>query len=138
MSRTSQQADLLRSEYPDLSTLSAEEIHRLRDAILERTRKTVDPNGTGFEMHMMSDVMFNTDDMAITDWWTWVERVFPIISEAATRIGLAVIAAGGVMASAQMFATEAGSRYAGLTLTVSAGFGLWFAASAVLAAMRRR
>lgn len=84
------------------------------------------------------DELFNTDDMTINDWWTWVERLSWAISDGATRVGIGLIAAGGAIAAAQMFGSPAGSQYAGLTLSVSGGFALWFVVSAAMSAVRRR
>jgi len=141
MSRNTNGSDPLRPEGLDLSKLSTDEIHKLKDAILERARKTVDPAGTGFDMLMMTTDdgdFFPTDDITIKDWWNWIERVINVISVASTRLGVGVIAAGGAIAASHMFGSEGGSHYARITLGVSAVFALWFVVSAGLAVIRRR
>jgi hypothetical protein len=140
MSRRSDEPAPFRPQGLDLSTLSADEIHQLRDAIVDRARQTVDPHGTGFDMRMMGtdDDLFTTDDMTMADWWTWVERVATAVSEGATRVGIGVIAAGGAIAASHMFGSPEGSRYASLTLGVSGAFALWFVASAAISATRGR
>jgi hypothetical protein len=140
MSQHSNEHASFRPEGLDLSTLSADEIHRLRDAIVDRARKAVDPQGTGFDMRMMAtdDGGFDTDDVTFADWWTWVERMATVISEAATRVGLALIVAGGAIAASHLYGSADGGRYAGLTLGVSGVFALWFVVSAIVSAMRGR
>ena len=121
--------DILHQSNRDLSKLSSEEIHRLKDTIIEQARRKVDPEETGFDARMsFSD--FQTDDWA-ENWWEWLERVSRAISDGATRIGLGVMAGAGVIGAAQLFNSEGGSHYATIVLGVSGLFALWFAASAV-------
>jgi hypothetical protein len=114
----------------DPTQRSAEDVFALRDAIMDRARRQVDPGNTGFDPRMSIE-SFPTDDMLFRDWWDWVERIVKYILVAATRVTLGIITAGGVIGAAQLYGTPAGSQYAGITLGISALFGAWFVVSTV-------
>jgi hypothetical protein len=141
MSRDSYASHPLREIAPDLSKMSQEELDKLRDMVMERARNTMDPNGLGLDVLMQTtddSSWFSTDDVSFRDWMDWVQQTIRVISDSATRIGAGILAAGGAVAASNLYATEAGSRFAGATLALSAAFGLWFVASAVGSALRGR
>lgn len=111
----------------------------LKDKILAGARKKVDPDGVGFDALMMTTDdgdFFSTDDVTFGEWWTWVERVSSVISQAASRLGLGIMAAGSAIAAAQMFNSQAGAQYGKATLAVSGLLGGWFVVSAVISSVR--
>jgi hypothetical protein len=125
----------------DLSKMSVEELDRLREEILKRARKTVDPEGTGFDPLMMStddSGVFSTDDVTFADWLDWVQQGMRTIVDASVNVGISVIAAGGAIAASQMFATERGWAYAGTTLAVSGAFAAWFVVGSLASRLRGR
>lgn len=141
MSRDSYASHPLRKIAPELSKMSPEELDQLRDMIMARAHSTMDPNALGLDVLMQStDDMswFTTDDVSFRDWLDWVTQMVRVISDSSTRVGAGILAAGGAVAASNLYATEAGSRFASLTLAVSAAFGLWFVASALTAAFRGR
>ena len=81
---------------------------------------------------------FNTDDITNpADWWQWVVRGHgDLISQAATRLGAAVIAGGLGIAGAQLKAN--GSRLGNPVLAGSGLFAAAFAGSSALDARSRR
>lgn len=81
---------------------------------------------------------FNTDELTNpADWWQWVVRDHgELISQAATRLGAAVISGALGIAGAQLHAN--GSKLAGPTLAASGLFAAGFAGSAALEARKRQ
>lgn len=114
----------------DLSSMTPEELTELKDDLIARSRRAADPSGRGADATMMSDVGFMTDDWVYTDWWQWVERIMFSIAVASTRIGAALLGAGGAIGGALMFGSGHGN-YAKITLAVSAAFAVFFALSAL-------
>ena len=129
MSRDTYQSHPLRSSDSDSSISTPEGRRRLRQVLLERARKTVDPNKVGFDALMVTDDpdFFPTDE---GDYLDLIDPVINVIFEGAVRLGLAVITAGVAIAAAHMFTSEAGSRYATTTLLVAAAFAVAFVVSA--------
>jgi hypothetical protein len=85
----------------------------------------------------MNDFL-GTDDPAIGDRWLWVQNLSRAITQASTRVGLGIMAAGFAIAGSTLYTTEAGYRYGGFALGVSAIFAGWFAVSAIAAGVRGR
>ena len=135
MSRQSSGSDPLRT--PDLDLSSPEERLRIRKALLARARKTVDPGQTGFDAVMATDDpdFFPTDE---GDYLDLIDPVINVLFNGAVRVSIAIIAAGGAIASSHMFGSTAGSAYAVPTLLVSVAFAAWFVVSSVAGAGRRR
>jgi hypothetical protein len=81
---------------------------------------------------------FNTDDMTNpADWWQWVVRNHgDLLSQAATRLGAAVISGALGIAGAQL--KTSGSKLATPVLAASGVFAAGFASSAALDARSRR
>ncbi|SFU03593.1 hypothetical protein SAMN05660657_04958 [Geodermatophilus amargosae] len=81
---------------------------------------------------------FNTDDLTNpADWWQWVVREHgELISQAATRLGAAVISGALGIAGAQLQAN--GSKLATPTLAASGLFAAGFTGGAALDARSRR
>jgi hypothetical protein len=121
-----------RAEAIDLSKLSVDELDELRKAILARARKMVDPLSTGFNPIMMATTpgegIFSTDDVAIDwrDWWERFADIGDIVAISFRRLSLALIAAGGAIASSHMLANSDSARFGVGTLAVSAALGAWF------------
>lgn len=76
-----------------------------------------------------------TDDWG-TDWWTWVERLVRVISEASIRIGAAVISAGFAVAGSSMIGRQDG--LANVSLGVAGVFAVWFVLSSLRSVTQRR
>jgi hypothetical protein len=113
----------------DLTQLSGEEILQLRDSIMARARRTVDPDERGFDPLMMSEEgsdFFGSEDLSSRFGWNWNIQVVDAFSRASRRLGLAVISAGTAIAASNMFASPAAAPFARITLALSAIFGAWF------------
>jgi hypothetical protein len=135
MSRKVYESEPLRTNDLDLS--SRTERLRIRKALFERARKSVDPDQTGFDAVMVTDDsdFFPTDE---GDYLDLIDPVINVLFDGAVRLGIAVIAAGVAIAASQMFGSPAGTAYAVPTLLVSGGFAVWFVVSAVAGANRRK
>ena len=136
MSRDTHTSHPFRPADLDLSALSSSELDELREAIVERSRRLVDPRGVGYDPTMSEPAWFDTGDPA-TSWWEWGETVARAISDASTRIGLAGIAGGGVIGSGIMFGAGH-SGVAWLTLVVSGVFAAAFVGVGLMAGGRAR
>jgi hypothetical protein len=76
-----------------------------------------------------------TDDWA-ADWWTWIERLARVISDASVRVSAALISGGFAIAASNMFERQA--SLAKVTLGVAGGFAIWVVVSSVLSIPQRR
>ena len=122
-----------------LSDAKVQELNEIREAIMSRARRTVDPNGTGFDAVMMSDdsSFFNTDEDDPRDWLEWGERFLSIVSLVSQRVSLAIASAGFAIAGATMIGTERGGSLGLVSMAVAGVFGAWFAAVTAMGARRR-
>lgn len=117
-----------RPEEMDLSQLSMEQLRELKDTIVARASDRVGPEG--FNPMMMATTtgsMFNTSDWVVNpaDWLINVIRtIYVLINVATRRIGLAIASSGFALAASQLYTSEAGAQYAGVTLVMSVVFAV--------------
>lgn len=125
----------------DMSKLTVEELLKLKDAILEHARHTVDPTGTGFNPIMQGTMEgAGTWDWVAQDWRQWIEEVenlINVVSLGWRGVVLGILAGTAGIAAAQLYTTESGSRYAGATLLVAAGFAVWAGVTVIMGSTRQ-
>lgn len=115
-----------------LSDSKIEELNRIREAIMERARQTVDPEGTGFDAVMMASddgSFFNTDEEDPRDWMNWLINV---ISLASQRVSLAVASAGFAIAGSVMAGNDRTAGWGQAGLAVAVIFAVWLVAVNVM------
>ena len=123
----------------NLSDSQIQELNEIREAIMSRARRTVDPDGTGFDAFMLSDdgSFFNTDDGDPLDWLDWGERFISTISLVSQRVSLAIASAGFAIAGATIVGTERGGSLGLASMAVAGVFGVWFAAVTAMGVRKR-
>jgi hypothetical protein len=113
-----------------LSEADFQRLDRVREGILEKARRTVDPEGTGFDMMMQGsdDGSFfgPTEDPLLDD---WRDRMIDVISIASRRVSLAVLATGFAIAGATMVGGGTTSGFGQASLVLSGVFTIWATAA---------
>jgi preprotein translocase subunit SecF len=89
---------------------------------------------------MSLDDTFGKDssDPPFDESWAFRQIVARAISQAFTRLGLAMITSALVVAAALLSASPSESKYAAVALGAALVFGAWFATSVVVATLRGR
>ena|SRR5215216_3358213 len=112
-----------------LSEADFQRLDRVREGILEKARRTVDPEGTGLDMMMQGsdDGSFfgSTEDM----FDDWRDRMIDIISITSRRVSLAVLATGFAIAGATMVGGGTTSGFGQASLALSGVFAIWATAA---------
>jgi hypothetical protein len=121
-----------------LSEADFERLDRVRAEIVDRARRTVDPEGTGLDVMMMAsdDGSFfgPTEDM-LED---WRDRIIDVISITGRRVSLAILAAGFAVAGAALTRDGAVSGYGQASMVAAGAFALWAVAANVFGPRARR
>jgi hypothetical protein len=109
-----------------LSEADFESLDRLRETIVEKARRTVDPEATGFDMKASDDGgFFPTGD----DFDDWRDRYLEVILVASRRISLAVLSLGFAIAGASLMNGNNTSGYGQISLAAAGIFAIWTAAA---------
>jgi len=125
----------IRAPTGNLADEKLDELARVRHAIVANARRTVDPDGTGFDATMQSSddgSFFFTDDWFVA----WGDRVINVLSVITQRISLAVLSAGFAIAGANMINTAPSVGYGRASLVASGLLGGWVVVAGLLGTRR--
>jgi hypothetical protein len=109
-----------------LAEADFQRLDRIREAIVENARRTVDPDGTGFDMRMSDDGSFFGTDDPLAD---WRDRLLDDILIASRRVSLAVLSAGFAIAGAAMVGGATTAGFGQISLGASGVFAIWATAA---------
>src|SRR5262245_54398783 len=120
-----------------LTEADFQRLDRVREAMFEKARRTVDPEGTGFDLTASDDSSFFslTDGDPFAD---WRDRMIDVISIASRRVSLAILSVGFAIAGAWIVSAGVNSRYGSASLIASGVFAIWGAGANVFGSRASR